>query len=101
MWSVVDGLRAEAEIDDWDLNDYLDDNVSFDARRASGTSNTSGAPSESAMQLRFREHRRMASKDSDASYVSRRRVLPPSRPERPETKVRSHFLVSASSANTN
>ena len=93
VWSVVDGLRASADDDSWDINDYLEDSASLDPRRASGVSNTSTAPSEFArkddtMQLLFREHRRMASKDSNGSYVSKRRVLPPSRSDRPETKVR-------------
>jgi hypothetical protein len=92
VWSVVDGLRASADDDNWDINDYLEDSASQGPRRASGVSGTSTAPSEStkrddAVQLLFREHRRVASKDSNGSYVSRRRVLPPSRPDRPETKV--------------
>jgi hypothetical protein len=95
VWSVVDGLRAAGEAEDWDINDYLDDStsVNFDPRRASAQSGHSSVPNsgngrgEEAMQLLFREHRRMASKESNASsYVSRHRVLPPS--QRPETKVR-------------
>ncbi|KAF9518184.1 hypothetical protein BS47DRAFT_1278003, partial [Hydnum rufescens UP504] len=95
VWSVVDGLRASAE-DDWDI-DELDDSVSYserDPRRGSGMSEMSlrgGTPSRGNasddVQLLFKEHRRMASKDSDSSYVSRRKVLPPSRLVRPETKV--------------
>lgn len=92
VWSVVDGLRAGADDDNWDINDYLQDSASLGPRRASAMSSTSAAPSESAkrddaVQLLFREHRRVASKDSNGSYVSRRRVLPPSRTDRPETKV--------------
>jgi len=93
VWSIVDGLRAGADNDNWDINDYLDDSASLNPRRASGMSGTSTAPSEyvkkdDAMQLLFREHRRITSKDSNGSYVSRRRVLPPSKPDRPETRVR-------------
>jgi len=99
----VDGLRAAAE-DEWDIDDLADDTLSYserDPRRGSGLSEVSmrgGNPSRGNgsddMQLMFKEHRRVASKDSDSSYVSRRKVLPPSRPApRPETKV---FYSSAS-----
>ncbi|KAF8310446.1 hypothetical protein DL93DRAFT_1592759 [Clavulina sp. PMI_390] len=91
LWSTADGRRAEAGEDPRDINEYFDgDGASFDPRRASGFSSASGVPSEApsredTMQLIFREHRRMAPKESSASYASRRRVL---RPDiRPETKV--------------
>jgi len=95
VWSVVDGLRAGVE-DEWDIDDLADDSFSErDPRRTSGmseVSSTRGMPSRGNgsddMQLLFKEHKRIASKDSDSSYVSRRKVLPPSRlVSRPETKV--------------
>jgi len=53
-------------------------------------SGTSTAPSEcvgedDAMHLLFREHRRITSKDSNGSYMLRRRI-PPSRLDSPETR---------------
>lgn len=73
--SIVDGLRAGADNDNWDINDYLDDSASLNPRRASGLSGASAAPSEyvkkdDAMQLLFHEHRCITSKDSEGSYMS-------------------------------
>ncbi|KAF8334281.1 uncharacterized protein EI90DRAFT_3121608 [Cantharellus anzutake] len=91
VWSVVDGLRAGAD-DDWDLEDTFDDTQSFterDPRHRSQISSVRSGDFNDPVQLFFKEHKRMPSKESNSSYISRRRVLPPSRTAdpRPETKV--------------
>lgn len=93
VWSVVDGLRAGAD-EDWDLDETFDDSQSYverDPRRGSEVSGVSSARGDDdPVQLHFKEHKRMSSKESNASYTSRRRVLPPSGMNvRPETKVRN------------
>jgi len=91
VWSVVDGLRAGAD-DDWDIEDTFDDSLSYvekDPRRGSEVSAVSSARGDDdPVQLHFKEHKRNPSKESNSSYASRRRVLPPSGMDaRPETKV--------------
>ncbi len=93
VWSVVDGLRAGVD-EDWDIEDTFDDTQSYverDPRRGSDISGVSSARGDDdPVQLHFKEHKRMSSKESNSSYASRRRVLPPSGMDvRPETKVSS------------
>lgn len=103
VWSVVDSLRsAGAGADsEYDYDGVGDDSSLFDRNRASTMSTeTDGAnrgdSRDDAVQLLFREHRRISSKGSGTSFVSRRKVLPPSKSDfRPETKVNGDLKFSS------
>ncbi|KAH9063722.1 hypothetical protein EDB83DRAFT_2519878 [Lactarius deliciosus] len=71
IWSIVNGLRD-------------DDEESFYGNRASFVSEYSLRDNE-GVQVFFKEHGRKGSKDSQASFVSRKK--PAQGPKRPETKV--------------
>ncbi|KAI0253857.1 hypothetical protein BJV78DRAFT_134414 [Lactifluus subvellereus] len=71
IWSIVNGLRD-------------DDEESFYGNRASFVSEYSLRDNE-GVQVFFKEHGRTGSKDSQASFLSRRKT--PQGPKRPETKV--------------
>ncbi|KAI0259943.1 hypothetical protein BC834DRAFT_590323 [Gloeopeniophorella convolvens] len=70
IWSIVNGLRD-------------DDEESFYGNRASFVSEYSLR--DEGVQVFFKEHNRTGSKDSQASFLSRRKTL--QNPKRPETKV--------------
>lgn len=74
VWSVVDAMRNDIMADD--------DGSSIYQPRLSTTSDASLVPRE-GIQVLFKEHRRMGSKGSATSAMSRRKA----NPNRPETKV--------------
>ncbi|KAI0060804.1 hypothetical protein BV25DRAFT_1827349 [Artomyces pyxidatus] len=73
IWSIVNGLRD-------------DDAESFYGNRASFVSEYSLRDASEGVQLFFKEHGRKASKDSNTSFLSRRKTTQ-GQPKRPETKV--------------
>jgi serine/arginine repetitive matrix protein 2 len=71
--SIVNGLRDE-------------DEESYYGNRASFVSEYSVR--DEGVQLFFKEHGRTGSKDSQSSFLSRKKATPTSAQKRPETKVR-------------
>ncbi|KAG8903814.1 hypothetical protein FRB99_002705 [Tulasnella sp. 403] len=81
IWSVVDAMRSDLALDD--------EVASLYQSRLSMTSDWSGKSREDGkdnVQVLFREHRRMGSKGSVASSLSRHKVLA-ANGKRPETKI--------------
>ncbi|TFY79300.1 hypothetical protein EWM64_g4710 [Hericium alpestre] len=73
IWSIVNGLRD-------------DDTESYYGNRASFRSEYSFRDND-GVQVFFKDHGRKTSKDSNASYLSRRKTYQSQAPKRPETKV--------------